>query len=299
MIVVRPAETDADLEAWIHIRRAVLPNESAGTLTELRQREDPERLLLIAELGDGFAGSGLSVRSDISDRFFLAPRVLPDRRRRGVGTALLRELVAHAESYVDEVSLVIEDEGSRAFAERFGFLEVGRQVEQVKVLGEDSPVASLPAGVEVVSVDERPELLREAYDLASEGYADLATDRPASISLRQWLHEEATLPKGSFVALAGGEIVGFSGLLEHDSPGTAEDGLTVVRREWRRRGLALALKQLELAWAAGNGYTEVVTWTQRDNEGMRRLNELLGYDYRGLAVTMCAPLPLPLDSDRS
>lgn len=299
MIVVRPAETDADLEAWIQVRRAVLPNESAGTLTELRQQEDPERLLLIAELDEGLAGSGLSVRSDISDRFFLAPRVLPHRRRRGVGTALLRELVAHAESYVGEVSLVIEDEGSRAFAERFGFREVGRQVEQVKVLGEEPSVASLPAGVEAVTVNERPGLLREAYELASQGYADLATDRPASISLRQWLHEEATLPKGSFVALAGGEIVGFSGLLEHDNPGTAEDGLTVVRRDWRRRGLALALKQLELAWAAGNGYTEVVTWTQTGNEGMRRLNEQLGYEYRGLAVTMCAPLPLALDSDRS
>jgi mycothiol synthase len=299
MIVVRPAETDADLEAWIQVRRAVLPNESAGTLTELREREDPERLLLIAELDDGLAGSGLSVRSDISDRFFLAPRVLPGRRRRGVGTALLHELVAHAGSYVDEVSLVVEDEGSRAFAERFGFREVGRQVEQVKVLGEDPPTAPLPAGVKVVSVDERPELLREAYELASEGYADLATDRPASISLRQWLHEEATLPKGSFVALAGEEIVGFSGLLEHDNPGTAEDGLTVVRREWRRRRLALALKQQELAWAARNGYREVVTWTQTGNEGMRRLNELLGYEYRGLAVTMCASLPLPLDSDRS
>jgi mycothiol synthase len=299
MIVVRPAESDSDLEAWIQVRRAVLPNESAGTLTELRQREDPERLLLVAELDEGLAGSGLSVRSDISDRFFLAPRVLPNRRRRGVGTALLRELVAHAESYVDEVSLVVEDEGSRAFAERFGFREVGRQVEQVKVLGEESPVAPLPTGVEVVSVDQRPELLREAYGLASEGYADLATDRPASISLRQWLLEEATLPKGSFVALAGGEIVGFSGLLEHDNPGTAEDGLTVVRRDWRRLGLALALKQLELAWAAGNGFTEVVTWTQTGNEGMRRLNEQLGYEYRGLAVTMCAPLPLPLDSDRS
>jgi GNAT superfamily N-acetyltransferase len=299
MIVVRPAETDADLEAWIQVRRAVLPNESAGTLTELRQREDPERLLLIAELDEGLAGSGLSVRSDISDRFFLAPRVLPNRRRHGVGTALLRELVAHAESYVDEVSLVVEDEGSCAFAERFGFGEVGRQVEQVKVLGEEPPAASLPTGVEAVSVRERPELLRESYELASQGYADLATDRPASISLRQWLHEEATLPEGSFVALAGKEIVGFSGLLEHDNPGTAEDGLTVVRRDWRRRGLALALKQLELAWAADNGYTEVVTWTQTGNEGMRRLNEQLGYEYRGLALTMCAPLPLPLDSDRS
>jgi len=299
MIVVRAAETNADLEAWIQVRRAVLPNESAGTLTELREREDPERLLLIAALDDGLAGSGLSVRSDISDRFFLAPRVLPGRRRRGVGTALLRELVTHAESYVDEVSLVVEDEGSRAFAERFGFREVGRQVEQVKVLGEERPTATLPPGVEVVSVDERPELLREAYELASEGYADLATDRPASISLRQWLHEEATLPAGSFVALAGEEIAGFSGLMAHDNPGVAEDGLTVVRRDWRRRGLARALKRLELHWAAQNGVREVVTWTQRGNEGMRRLNELLGYEYRAISLTMCAPLPLPLDSDRS
>jgi len=299
MIAVRPATSDADLEAWIRVRRVVLPNESAGTLTELRERGDPERLLLVAELDGSLAGSGLSVRSDISDRFFLAPRVLPGRRRRGVGTALLRELVTHAESYVDEVSLVVEDEGSRAFAERFGFREVGRQVEQVKVLGEERPTATLPPGVEVVSVDERPELLREAYELASEGYADFATVAPASVSLEDWLREEATLPGGSFAALAEGEVVGYSGLMAHDNPGVAEDGLTVVRRDWRRRGLARALKRLELHWAAQNGVREVVTWTQRGNEGMRRLNELLGYEYRAISLTMCAPLPLPLDSDRS
>jgi mycothiol synthase len=164
----------------------------------------------------------------------------------------------------------------------------------VKVLDGESPPAVLPPGVEVLTVAERPELLRKAYELAAQGYADLATDRPASISLRQWLDEEATLPGGSFVALADGEIVGFSGLLEHDSPGTAEDGLTVVDRRWRRRGLALALKRLELAWAAEHGFRTVVTWTQDGNEGMRRLNERLGYEYRGEAVTLTAPLPLAI-----
>jgi mycothiol synthase len=75
--------------------------------------------------------------------------------------------------------------------------------------------------------------------------------------------------------------------------------LTVVRRDWRRRGLALALKRFELAWAAQNGVRELVTWTQRGNERMRRLNEQLGYEYRAVSLTMCARLPLSLDSDRS
>jgi GNAT superfamily N-acetyltransferase len=171
-------------------------------------------------------------------------------------------------------------------------------VEQVKMLGDDQP-AELPEEVEVVSVAERPELLEQAYPLACEGYADFATTAPVSISLEDWLRDEATLPGGSFAALVGGELVAYSGLIAHDNPGVAEDGLTVVRRDWRRRGLALALKRIELHWAAQNGIREVVTWTQRGNEGMRRLNERLGYEYRTVSVTMCAPLPLPLDSGRS
>ena len=299
MITIRPATTDADLEAWIQVRRAVVPYESAGTVAEHRARESEERLLLLAELDGELAGSGLADRSYMAGRFGIAPRVLPGFRRRGVGTAVLRELVAHAERFgVPEASALVDDDGSRAFAERFGFREADRQVEQVKVLGDEQP-AELPPGIEVVTIAERPSLLEEAYPLACEGYADFATDAPASVSLEDWLREEATLPGGSFAALAEGEVVGYSGLMAHDNPGVAEDGLTVVRRDWRRRGLARALKGLELHWAAQNSVREVVTWTQRGNEGMRRLNELLGYEYRAISLTMCAPLPLRLDSGRS
>jgi hypothetical protein len=38
------------------------------------------------------------------------------------------------------------------------------------------------------------------------------------------------------------------------------------------------LKTRDLTWAEANGSREVVTWTQRDNEGMRALNEALGYE---------------------
>ena len=138
----------------------------------------------------------------------------PDERRRGTGTALLRELVTHLDglgfavvsSHVDGA-----DAGSLAFAHRFGFEEVDRQVEQVRVVGDEARPAP-PDGVELVSVAERPELLAEAYDLAVEGYADMATSTPVTVALEDWLVEEATLPGGSFVALADGEVVGFSGL---------------------------------------------------------------------------------------
>jgi mycothiol synthase len=292
MIEVRAAKSDADLDAFIRIRRTLLPNESGGTVALLRAdlAANPDRHFYVAELDGEVVGSGLISLSDLRDRFSVKVRVLPQARRRGVGTALLRQLITHATG--DKVGTHLEEEESRPFAERFGFRETDRQVEQVKHLGDEPDPPPLPDGIEVVTVAERPSLLREAYPLACEGYSDMALERPAQISLETWLREEATLPDGSFVALAGGEIVGWSGLVQHDNDGVAEDGLTVTRRDWRHRGLATTLKRMELAWAAEHGFREVVTWTQQGNEGMRSINELLGYEYRDVSITMVAPLPL-------
>ena len=293
MIEVRRAESDEDLEAWARVKRAVLPNESAWTVQEFRERADPETLVLVAEVDGEVVGAGLAGRSDVKGRGFVAPRVHPDARRRGVGSALLVSLLKHVAGLgVGNVWASVGDEGSRAFAEHFGFEEVDREVEQVIALHAELPEAPLPAGVEVVSIAERPELLAEAYPLAAEeGYPDLAVDGEVVVKLEDWLRDEATLPEGSLVALHDGRIVGYSGLVQHDSAGVAEDGLTVVARDWRRRGLAVALKRLELAWAAANDFHEVVTWTQRGNEGMRLVNEKLGYEYRTIALKMMTTVP--------
>jgi len=293
-VEVRRAESDADLEAWARVKRAVLPNESAWTVQEFRERMEPDSLVLVAELDGAVVGAGLAGRSDVQGRGFVAPRVHPDARRRGVGTALLLVLTEHVVSLgFDKAWGSADDSGSQEFAKRFGFEEVDREVEQTITLPAQVPGAPLPAGIEVVTIGERPDLLREAYPLAqAEGYADLAIDGDVVVKLSDWLKDEATLPEGSFVALHEGQIVGYSGLVRHDNPGVAEDGLTVVAREWRRRGLAFALKRLELTWAAENGFSEVLTWTQRRNEGMRKVNERLGYEYRTVAMKMMGQVPL-------
>jgi len=164
MITIRPVESDADREAWRQIRLAVQPNERAASVEEMRRSARKEQLLLLAELDGAPAGSGIAGPSDLAGAGFVAPRVPPAMRRQGVGTALLRRLAEHVASLGFAVaSADVEDPGSLAFAERFGFREVDRQVEQVYAIG-DEPLPAVPAGVTVVSVEARPELWRAAYE---------------------------------------------------------------------------------------------------------------------------------------
>lgn len=294
----RVAESDADLETYVAVANEVVPDDIPWDARQQRERRerDPRRLYLLAELVGEPVAVGFAGPSDNADRGFVAPRVLPAARRRGIGSALLVRLAGHLEQHgfgITGAHVDGNDASSLAFAHRFGFREVDRQVEQVRAIG-DEPPAEPPPGVELVSIAERPELLREAHPLGVQGWADMATAEEVTISLEDWLADEASFPGGSFVARADGAIVGYSGLGRlGDDPTKAEDGLTVVRRDWRRRGLATALKRAELAWAAANGIEEIVTWTQRGNDGMRAANERLGYVYRAVSVTMRASIPLP------
>ena len=44
MIALRACETDADFEAWLGVRRAVVPHERAPSLDELKQGMKPNEL---------------------------------------------------------------------------------------------------------------------------------------------------------------------------------------------------------------------------------------------------------------
>ena len=295
MIAVRRAESDADLEAWRRVRIAVVPNERAQTVGELREALTPTQLYLLAELDGRVAGSGVAGRSDLAGQGFLSPRVLPEARRRGVGTALLRELAEHVQRLgLDQVGTLTDNTASLAFAERFGFREVDRDVEQIRAIG-DEPWPEPPPGIEIVSLAERPALFERAYhELALEAFRDFALDRPLEISLEDWNREWQVWPEGSFFALAHGELVGMAGLIrDDDRPERAENSLSAVRRDWRRRGVASLLKRTVLAWAAANGLREVYTWTQNGNAAMRVVNERLGYETRSVAIRVRGRLPLP------
>ena len=292
-IEIRVAETDADLEAWRRVRIAVLPDERCASVEWMRNSMTPERVYLLAELDGVVAGSGLGGRSSFGYAG-LHPRVLPDFRRRGVGTALLRALAAHAvEHGFEQAGTNVDDPGSLAFAERFGAGEVDRQIEQVRDVGVE-PAPVVPDWLQIVAVAERPELWPAAYEpLAQQAFADMATYRPVLVTREQWEREWLAWPEGMFVGLVDGEIVGCAGLERDDDDALrAENALTAVLRGWRGRGIATALKLTTLAVAAEHGIRQIYTWTQTGNEDMRALNERLGYRYRNVSITVRADLPL-------
>jgi mycothiol synthase len=296
VIEIRPVETDADIEAWREVRIAILPNERTSTVEEIRRAETHEQLLVLAEADGELVGSGTAGRSDVGGHGFVMPRVLPDKRRQGVGTVLLRRLAEHVEGLgFTRAGANVDDPGSLEFARRFGFTEHDRQVEQVRAIAADERAPDLPDGIELVSLAESPELRARVYhELAVEALQDLAVTPKIEISFEDWEREWITWPEGSFVALSGDEIVGCAGLIrDYDRPDRAENSLTAVRRDWRRRGLASTLKRQTIAWAAANGLTELYTWTQTGNVAMRTVNERLGYVTRAVSITVRGSIPLP------
>jgi len=221
---------------------------------------------------------------------------LPDKRGRGVGSALLQRLAAHAveHGYTATGSHVPgDDEHSIAFARRFGYEEERRDIQQVLEVNGVEPRDV--DGIDFVAIETRPELVEAAYPLAQEGWADMPIEG-VDIPLESWLAEAATLPGGSFVAFEGEDIVGLAELRAWaGEPSKAEHGLTVVRRDRRRRGLASALKERQIAWAAANGIRQLVTYTQTGNENMQDVNARLGYVTTELTITFARSLPLDVE----
>jgi len=98
----------------------------------------------------------------------------------------------------------------------------------------------------------------------------------------EWLsvnmHGAGDRADATFAALAGDEVVGWAKLSFWDAkPDTPFHDLTGVKRAWRGRGIARALKHTQLNWAKEQGYRHLRTAMMERNAAIQRLNEQLGY----------------------
>jgi GNAT superfamily N-acetyltransferase len=189
------------------------------------------------------------------------------------------------------------DAESLAWTERRGFVEVGRNSTLVLDLrNTDTPAVAPPEGIEIVTWAERPGVEHKMYEVAREAYPDVPGEEEAEVApFEEWLSMDmkgaGDRPEATFLALAGGEVVAYAKLaLSLARPTVAMHDMTGVRRAWRGRGIAGALKAAEIAWAKEHGYERLETQNEERNEPIRRLNERFGYVVEPGSVTVRGPL---------
>lgn len=207
--------------------------------------------------------------------------VLPHLRRRGVGGALLDAARTWATDHrVQELEVAVEsdDAASLGFALRRGFHEHSRELGLELELSELEPApVDAPEGVEIVLLADHPELAVGAYEVGSEAIADVPgsedwTPPPFEQFLGSHLRGIAV-----FVATAGDQVVGYAKIQGATDGRIAAHGMTAVKRAWRGRGIATALKRAQIGWAKANGIEGLVATNEERNVVMQHVNASLGY----------------------
>lgn len=286
-VEIRPVETDDEHEVALELNNTIRPDH-AVTIEDVRSyvAAVPQQHYLA---WDGPLAVGTASAAEQAGRGVPIVRnlVRADRRRQGIGSALLAAVSGWArEQGCDELEAWIDDDEADglAFARSRGFVEIGRELEVALALeGFQPPPVDPPPGIEIVTWAERPDLVRGMYEVFREAEPDIPGEEDTEVvPYEDWLAEHMSSPgdrpEWTFVALADDDVVGYAKFsLTAAQPQTAFHDLTGVKRAWRGRGIAGALKRTQIAWAKANGYTRVVTNNEERNEPIRRLNERLGY----------------------
>ena len=291
-----------ELDRWVTVTKAAT-NEAdtvEGYLDWKRQAR--ETVWLLASEGKDDVGAAIGIGGWHSPEGVARGEVTVPRESRGagIGSELLVSLSAWARDlgYLDLMGPVKEtDDVSLAWAARRGFVEIGRNsLLALDLTRAAKPPVDPPDGIEIVSWAERPGIEAGMYAVARDAYPDVPGEEDAEVaSYEEWLAMDmqgaGDRPEATFVALSDGEVVAYAKLsLSRARPTVAMHDITGVRRGWRGRGIARALKAAEIAWALDNGYERLEAQNEERNEPIRRLNERYGYLVEPGSVTVRGPI---------
>jgi mycothiol synthase len=296
-LAIRPLETEDDVAAFIAIRDAVDPEHPMTRESLDDARKSVDRLDIVAWQGAQAVGCAFAEHQwgdPASTTGYFSIRVLAEHRRRGVGTGLLARVSEHVRGCggLDlHAQFRAEATDQQAFLEHHGFGEVGRMQDvELELDGIDMTV-DVPEGIDVVPIREAHEPGMHAVSIEAD--ADVPTASPIRTGdLARWRERNLgplAIRELSFVALDGHEVVGFA-ILGKCVPGIAEHWMTGVKRAWRGRGIAIALKQAQAAAAQASGLERLRTQNDLANAPMRRVNERLGYRSRLEWIQFAGPL---------
>ncbi|MFE5323030.1 GNAT family N-acetyltransferase [Paenibacillus sp. NPDC056579] len=181
----------------------------------------------------------------------------------------------------------------RRFYESAGYREDHRMVHyglDVAALDLESESTKQPANVSGSSIiirsmadecRERPDCMEALTELVLDTNTDFPTELP--VHLRQpntdtgWLHKPDLVPDAFFIAIDRGNYAGYTVLYPSAEEAYAFQGNTAVRRDYRNKGIATALKKSVIAFAKRHSIRSIYTSTRSTNPAMASVNEKLGW----------------------
>jgi GNAT superfamily N-acetyltransferase len=304
---IREVASEADLAVLAAVVNATTPDDPTS-VTDMHWADEtyPGNRRYLAEVGGQVVGVGTVERfhvypPDHPDAFaYLA--VVPEARRRGIGSALLVALSDGARA-AGKTGLHLRTSEARpegiAFLRHRGFIEVERaRMVELRLAGLAPPQLEAPAGIVLTTLAERPDLVVGVHALAVEAFADIPGDTPMAVGdLAEFRARDVDRPgirPDAFMIATDAstdEVVGYACLMFVPGSTTiAWHDMTAVRRAWRGRGLATLLKRATIAWALREGLTALVTGNDEDNAPMRAVNARLGYQPLPDEVFLRGPL---------
>lgn len=232
------------------------------------------------------------------DRYVMSLMVHPSHRRRGVGSAMfahvLETLTARGalslRAWVQKESMT----DSLAFLAHRGFVEVQRGWESrldvgtfdvARFAGAEDRVARGGIVLTTLAAERArdPDAVHRVYEMMQVIGADVpGTGEFTPIAYAQWhagnVESPNALLDAFFLARDGDRFVGVSLMQRRlEQPGVLSQELTGVLREYRGRGIAMALKLQTVRYARAHGYREIRTNNDTRNRPMLRINEAMGF----------------------
>jgi len=228
--------------------------------------------------------------------FCIRVEVHPRSQRQGIGRQLCEELLSElGEMGAERVwsPAILPHSPSSRFAENRGFVHSRFDLESVLDLRRldpaqvDSAMARIREdGIEVRNLAGElasdPEAGRKLYELEMRAGDDVPRIvKSEDITFDEYsmviLENPTYLLEGSFMAKLDGKYVGSSNLWKAGPVGFLTQGFTAVRKEYRRRGIATALKLMVAKAASSTGAKYLRTSNDSANKLILELNTSLGF----------------------